>query len=63
MPCSQAQKRANYKWIANNRDEWNSICKLNSRIYYERNIEKVRQRKLEHYYAMKEFETFRKILL
>lgn len=63
MPYTQAQKKATYKWISNHRDEWNDMCKTNYKTYYERNAEKLRQKKLEHYYAMRELEIFRKILL
>ena len=63
MTCTDAQKRATNKWISNNRDEWNEMCKTNYKTYYDKNAEKVRQKKLEHYYAVREFSIFRKILL
>ena len=63
MTCSEAQKKASYKWISNNREEWNSICRSNYKTYYERNVDKVRQRKMELYYVKRELEIFRKILL
>jgi len=63
MTCSEAQKRASYKWIEKNREEWNGICRNNYKIYYDRNVEKVKQRKMELYYVKRELEIFRKILL
>lgn len=63
MTYSIAQKNATDKWISNNRDEWNKLCKINYKTYYDKNAEKIRQKKLEHYYVKREFEIFRKILL
>ena len=63
MTCSEAQKRASYRWIDNNRDDWNCICRSTYKTYYERNSEKIKQRKLEMYYVKRELEIFRRILL
>lgn len=63
MPCSEAQKRASYKWIENNREDWNGICRATYKTYYENNCEKIKRRKLETYYAKRELEIFRKIML
>lgn len=63
MPYTKAQKRATDKWISNHREDWNDMCKTNYKNYYERNAEKVKQKKLEHYYAIRELEIFRRILL
>lgn len=63
MPYTQAQKKATYKWISNHREDWNELCKANYKTYYDKNAEKLRQKKLERYYAMRELEIFRKILL
>jgi hypothetical protein len=63
MAYSEAQVRANNKWISNNKEKWNELCKTNYKTYYDKNAERVRQKKLEHYYAIRELEIFRKILL
>ena len=35
------------KWIANNRDKWNEITKLNMRLHYERHGELKKRRERE----------------
>ena len=44
------------KWIANNRDKWNEIMKLNMRLHYERHGEFKKRREREMYHRRTEFK-------
>jgi hypothetical protein len=63
MPYTPAQKKANEKWVNNHRDKYNELCRNGYKVYYEKNADKIRQKKLDHYYAKRELEIFRRILL
>ncbi len=59
----ESQKRANKKWIENNREHFNELCKNNMKVYHERHKE-VRQKKMiERYYWKKEQRVYLNILL
>jgi len=63
MTYTEAHKRATDKWRQNNREEYNVLCRVSYKNYYERNTERVRQQKLDRYFVLREFEIFRRILL
>ncbi len=64
-----SQKKASMKWIANNREKWNELCKDNMKKYYENNKAEKKKKQLERYYYSKEnsysevSKLFRKILI
>tara|TARA_R100000951_G_scaffold83821_1_gene71563 strand:- start:791 stop:1051 length:261 start_codon:yes stop_codon:yes gene_type:complete len=51
---TEAQKRANKKWRAKNKEKFQKYQLTYSRTYYEQNKEKIRVRNLERYYEKKE---------
>ena len=63
MTYTEAHKRATDKWREAHREDWNELCRVSYKNYYDRNIERVRKQKLDRYYVLREFEIFRRILL
>lgn len=63
MPTSEAQKRANAKWRAKNKERHNEMKSKWLDANRERVNEATRLREQKYYWRDKEFAIFRKILL
>lgn len=64
MTVSYTQNKEHiYKWRENNKEAYNSYMKEKCKEFYKKNAERQKKKQLQHYYAVREFEIFRKILL